>query len=412
MQVVRNINVIKPGMYRIESRTTQNRAPQLPQTYRNIDPRVSTSIGVTHRTNVSRPQTRNTQMKYKVVLNISQVKYKKTEVEDHHRISSVSNQTTSVTACNDSLKSKTSNVNVVCATCGKCVFNSNHDACVSKYLNDVNARTKKPKVVSISTRKPKSQVNKSVANYCKKTCSKFTVQGIQRVTIGCFMTKNESYNSSYSIVVSRCTKAHDEQYIDSMQFVEKYCGTVRLAMIQFALISWFYGDLVQGFIYDQQVSDYDNSDPDLQLQNVSPSADTTVPSQQELDLLFSPLYDEFFNAGASRVNKSSSPTDNSTQQDTLPSTNISPDNQNLQLHHLFMAKRQNNNDQHNLPTPFCTPCKQDDNLATDTDNFCMFALNMSTAELQKTLRKPMASGFYMDREAMQRKSFISLDAGL
>ncbi|GKD02886.1 retrovirus-related pol polyprotein from transposon TNT 1-94 [Tanacetum coccineum] len=32
-------------------------------------------------------------------------------------------------------------------------------------------------------------------------------------------------------------------------------------------------------------SDYDNSIPVPQLQNVSPSADTTVPSQQELDLL-------------------------------------------------------------------------------------------------------------------------------
>ncbi|GKC12642.1 hypothetical protein Tco_1009424 [Tanacetum coccineum] len=74
----------------------------------------------------------------------------------------------------------------------------------------------------------------------------------------------------------------------------------------------------------QKVSDYDNSDPDPQLQNVSLSANTTVPSQQELDLLFGPLYDEFFNVGASRVNKSSSPTDNSAQQDTLPSTNIHP----------------------------------------------------------------------------------------
>ncbi|GJV90772.1 retrovirus-related pol polyprotein from transposon TNT 1-94 [Tanacetum coccineum] len=54
-----------------------------------------------------------------------------------------------------SVDTKTSNVNVVCATCGKCVFNSNHDACVSKFLNDVNARTKKPNVVHISTRKPK-----------------------------------------------------------------------------------------------------------------------------------------------------------------------------------------------------------------------------------------------------------------
>ncbi|GKA56762.1 hypothetical protein Tco_0755834 [Tanacetum coccineum] len=115
-------------------------------------------------------------MKDKVVPNISQVKYKKTEVEDHNRISSISNQTKSVTACNDNLKSRTSNVNVACATCGKCVFNSNHDACVSKYLNDMNARTKKPKVVPISTRKPKSQVNKSVVTHRKKTvASKFTL---------------------------------------------------------------------------------------------------------------------------------------------------------------------------------------------------------------------------------------------
>ncbi|GJV08574.1 hypothetical protein Tco_1346230 [Tanacetum coccineum] len=138
-----------PGMYRIDTRTTQTRALQLPHTSRNTNPRVSTSTGVNHRTNVSRLQLKSTQMKDKVVPNTSQMKFKKTEVEDQHRISSISNQSKFVTACNDSLKSRTSNVNVVCATCGKCVFNSNHDACVSKYLNDVNARTKKPKVVPI-----------------------------------------------------------------------------------------------------------------------------------------------------------------------------------------------------------------------------------------------------------------------
>ncbi|GJU01860.1 hypothetical protein Tco_1112198 [Tanacetum coccineum] len=72
----------------------------------------------------------------------------------------------------------------------------------------------------------------------------------------------------------------------------------------------------------QKASDYDNPDPAPELQNVSPSVDTTVPSQQELDLLFGPLHDEFFNDGTSRVNKSSSPTDNSAPQDTHPSTNI------------------------------------------------------------------------------------------
>ncbi|GJZ87132.1 hypothetical protein Tco_0658742, partial [Tanacetum coccineum] len=85
--------------------------------------------------------------KDKVLPNTSQVKFTKTEVEDHHRISSISNQTKSVTACNDILNSRTSNVNAVCATCRRCVFNSNHDACVSKFLNDVNARTKKPKSI-------------------------------------------------------------------------------------------------------------------------------------------------------------------------------------------------------------------------------------------------------------------------
>ncbi|GJX58878.1 hypothetical protein Tco_0290268 [Tanacetum coccineum] len=182
-QAVRNTNVIKPGMYRIASSTTQTRAPQLTQTSRNTNPRMSTSTGVAHRTNVSRPQPRSNQMKDKVLPNTSQVKFKKTEVEDHPRIYRISNQTKSVTACNDSLNSRTSNVNVVCATCGKCVFNLNHDACVSKYLNDVNARTKKPKVVPISSRKPKSQANKSVATPHKKTVA--SESQIQRVTIGC-----------------------------------------------------------------------------------------------------------------------------------------------------------------------------------------------------------------------------------
>ncbi|GJT48020.1 hypothetical protein Tco_0974177 [Tanacetum coccineum] len=296
-QAVRNTNVIKPGMYRIDTRTTQTRAPQLPQTYRNTNPRVSTYIGVTHRTNVSRPQLRSTQMKYKVVPNTSQVKFKKTEVEDHHRISSISNKTKSVTACNDSLKSRTSNVNVVCATCGKCVFNSNHDACVSKFLNDVNARTKKPKVVPISTRKPKSQANKSVATPPKKTvASESTIQKSKSYYRMLYektskawkwwieqqcpsgykwvpktkmkwvpKVRKEDVNTSISptidnasritnivqlillIVDYGCTKHMTGDLKLLCIFVEKYLGTVRFGNDQFALILG-YGDLVQGNI--------------------------------------------------------------------------------------------------------------------------------------------------------------------
>ncbi|GJS92154.1 retrovirus-related pol polyprotein from transposon TNT 1-94 [Tanacetum coccineum] len=168
-QAASNTKVSKPDKYRIESSTTQTRAPQLTQTSRNTNPHVSTSIGVAYKTNVSKPQPRSNQMKDKVLPNTSQVNFKKTEVEDHPRISHISKQTKSVTVCNDSLNSRTLNVNAVCATCGKYVFNSNHDACVSKFLNDVNARTKKPHVVSVSSRKPKCQANKSVATPHKKT---------------------------------------------------------------------------------------------------------------------------------------------------------------------------------------------------------------------------------------------------
>ncbi|GKB34245.1 hypothetical protein Tco_0879187 [Tanacetum coccineum] len=41
--VVRNTNVIKPDMYRIDTRKTQTRAPQLPQTSRNTNPRRNNS---------------------------------------------------------------------------------------------------------------------------------------------------------------------------------------------------------------------------------------------------------------------------------------------------------------------------------------------------------------------------------
>ncbi|GJV46211.1 hypothetical protein Tco_1430747 [Tanacetum coccineum] len=170
-------NVLKSGMYRIATSTTQNREPQLPHASRNTNPHVSKSTGVNHTTSVSRPQLKCYQVKDKVVPNNSQVKLTKKEVEDHHRISSISKKTKSVTAYNDSSNSRYSNVNAVCAKCGKCVFNSNHDACVSKYFNVVNARTKKPKVVPISASKPKRKMNKSVATPHKKiVASDTTIQ--------------------------------------------------------------------------------------------------------------------------------------------------------------------------------------------------------------------------------------------
>ncbi|GJX73257.1 retrovirus-related pol polyprotein from transposon TNT 1-94 [Tanacetum coccineum] len=117
-------------------------------------------------TNVSRPQLKRNRLEDRVMHNNSQGK--KQEVEDHRRNFKFSNNKTFVTACNDSLNAKTSNVNFVYVACGKCVLNDNHDMCVLHYINGMNSRTKQPIIVPISTKEPKRTVNQSIATSLKK----------------------------------------------------------------------------------------------------------------------------------------------------------------------------------------------------------------------------------------------------
>nr|GFC05340.1 integrase, catalytic region, zinc finger, CCHC-type, peptidase aspartic, catalytic [Tanacetum cinerariifolium] len=142
----------------------------------------------------------------KVVPNNSHIKAKKIKVEDHPRNSSIFNKTKFVTACNDSLKSNTSNVNAVCATCGKCLIDSNHFVCVTKLLHDVNDRTKKPNIVQLIL----------------------------------------------FIVDSGCTKHMMGNLTLLCNFVEIYLGTVHFGNDQSAPILR-YGDLVQGNIMINRV---------------------------------------------------------------------------------------------------------------------------------------------------------------
>nr|GEV54441.1 hypothetical protein [Tanacetum cinerariifolium] len=277
-KAVSNTNVLKPGMYRIDNRTTHTR--QFLHTIRNTNLHVSTSTGVNHKPNVSRPQLKSNQSRDKVLPNNSQVKVKKTQVEVHPRIPSVSNKTKSVTACKDSLNSRTLNANAVCATCNKCLVDSNHFACVTKMLNDVHARTKKPNVVPISTRKPKSQANKLIATpHKKKVASKSTNQKPPSYFRMLYENTNKTWKwwierqilSGYKwvpkpkrqwvpkakmqwiiqlilfIVDSGCTKHMTSNLKLLCNFVEKFLGTVRFGNDQFAPILG-YGNLVQGYV--------------------------------------------------------------------------------------------------------------------------------------------------------------------
>ncbi|GJR86866.1 retrovirus-related pol polyprotein from transposon TNT 1-94 [Tanacetum coccineum] len=85
----------------------------------------------------------------------------------------------------------------------------------------------------------------------------------------------------------------------------------------------------------QKASDYDNPDPAPERQNVFPSADTTVPSQQD----------------------TSSPTDNSAPQDTKPfKLNIHPTSEPSTPTNVHAEE--NNDDQAEFTNPFCTPVQE------------------------------------------------------
>ncbi|GJX36079.1 hypothetical protein Tco_0247636 [Tanacetum coccineum] len=47
----------------------------------------------------------------------------------------------------------------VCSTCQKCVFNANHDSCVTKFLNEVNLRAKVPSNKTTNRNKPVEQTS-------------------------------------------------------------------------------------------------------------------------------------------------------------------------------------------------------------------------------------------------------------
>nr|GFA11645.1 hypothetical protein [Tanacetum cinerariifolium] len=94
--ILKNMNVLAPGMYKLHPETNQTRTSQLPQDSTKTNKRVSFSTGVIPTTNVSRPQLKSNPMGDRVMRNSSQGK--KHEVEDQRRSAKLSKNKTSVTA--------------------------------------------------------------------------------------------------------------------------------------------------------------------------------------------------------------------------------------------------------------------------------------------------------------------------
>nr|GEZ29061.1 hypothetical protein [Tanacetum cinerariifolium] len=436
-KAVSNTNVLKPGMYRIDNRTAHTRSPQLHQTVRNINIRMSTSTGVTHKPNVSRPQLKSNQSRDKVLPNNSQVKVKKTQVEVHPRISSVSNKMKSVTACKKSLNSRNLNANDVCATCNKCLVDSNHFACVTKILNDVHARTKNPTVVPISTIKPKSQANKSIVTpNKKKVASKSTNQKPQSyfrvLKSTCFIRDLQGKDLLVEEGIEHQTST--ARAPEQNGVVERWNRTLvepartMLSASQLPLFFWAeaiatasesihirFDEIKEVFEMSvanntsglvpqrQKASDYDNPDPVTQRQDVSSSADehsTSAPSthtnvhaeennndQAEGEQLQD---DEFTNplcALTQDVAESSS--------HNIGTSNVPTFNQLHVSEYRWMKDHPLEQVCGNPSRPVQTRRR----LATDPE-MCMYALTVSTAE-PKNIKEAMADSAWI--EAMQEE---------
>ncbi|GJW04630.1 retrovirus-related pol polyprotein from transposon TNT 1-94 [Tanacetum coccineum] len=134
--ILKNTNVIAPGMYKVHTKPNQTRTPQLPQDIRKTNKRMSFSTRVIPTTIVSRPQLKSNQLEDRVMPNYSQGK--KQQVEDHHRNFKFSN---------------------------------------NKRL------TKQPIAVPISTREPKRTMNQSVATPLMRTVAAESTNQKPRSTI-------------------------------------------------------------------------------------------------------------------------------------------------------------------------------------------------------------------------------------
>nr|GEX02248.1 retrotransposon protein, putative, Ty1-copia subclass [Tanacetum cinerariifolium] len=128
----------------------------------------------------------------------------------------------------------------------------------------------------------------------------------------------------------------------------------------------------------QKASDYDNSNPGPQRQDVSSSADAHVPSQQELDLLFEPFTPTYVHAEEKNDDQVEEgehvPDDEFSDPFYTPAQEVVESSS----HHIVQTRRQ---------------------LATDPE-MCMFALTVSIAE-SKNIKEAMADSAMI--EAMQEE---------
>ncbi|GJU08435.1 gag-pol polyprotein [Tanacetum coccineum] len=181
----------------------------------------------------------------------------------------------------------------VCSTCQKCVFNANHDACVIKFLKEVNSRAKVPSNKTTNRNKPVEQIRVATKPNRGGTDPKRDIE----------LEECKTNLDETSRALGEATSCRDSCLIalqNKQNELEKYIAfndrTIDYDILQtklnetLGLLARKDIDIKEG----QKASDYDNSDPVPPRQNVVPTAEKTDSSHQELEFLFSPLIEEYY----------------------------------------------------------------------------------------------------------------------
>nr|GEV72948.1 copia protein [Tanacetum cinerariifolium] len=285
--------------------TAHTRALQLPQTVRNTNPRISTSTGVNHKPTVSRPQLKSNQSKDKVLP--TNIKAKKSQVEVYPRIPSVLNICIDLVQGNvtinrvyyvEGLSHNLFSVGQFCDADLKVAFRKS--TCFVRDLqgNDLLDRNRGSNLYIISLQESTSstllclmakatltqtwlwhrRLSHLNFNYINLLSKKDIVIGLPKLKYvkdqlcsSCELSKAK--RSSFKSKAIPSSKGRlNLLHID-------LCGPMRVASIngkKYILVI---------------VDDYSRYTWTLFLH-------ADVPSQQEFDILFGPLYDEFFNEGS------------------------------------------------------------------------------------------------------------------
>ncbi|GJS11838.1 hypothetical protein Tco_0368634 [Tanacetum coccineum] len=201
----------------------------------------------------------------------------------------------------------------VCSTCQKCVFNENHDSSVTKFLKEVNSHAKvssnkttnrnKPVEQTSVAKKPERQIPKGHRFSIKKTsvvhekimtprsCLRWKPTGKIFKSVGLrWVPTGKIFTSSTTKVDSEPTNGSNDDITNQYeceQTLDVSAGTLNLSA------GTSFNPKKEGLRVCSElvIQDHSNEQSSSKLvPNVVPPADKTATSQQELELLFSPIW--------------------------------------------------------------------------------------------------------------------------